>query len=177
MPTQSTLVENEVHDGLSGELRDAPHPEVQTKVPMKSPPVTMQRGEMQKAGIQGPPAVKHPPIFKAPPASQPGLPYTAGTPSRDQAISSPLRTFLTQLVVTPFGLLGTSMDENGNSTERGELPPTGTIVVDPSGLRCIRTGPQTAKGASAALYRWLGLDETGTFPKAILDALTRTGQA
>jgi len=77
-------------------------------------------------------------------------------------------SFLNRFAVLPWGVLGTSLNQDSVEETVGEEPDEDTVVMDSATLDCIQVeGPGSAVGQSRALYRWLGINQNVSFPKTV----------
>lgn len=82
------------------------------------------------------------------------------------------------IVLKPYGVLGTALDTSGNLRQVEEPPRDGVAFVDPAGLHCIQhLGPSGAGGASASIYRYLQIASDASFPSRVREAITEPMQA
>ncbi len=78
-----------------------------------------------------------------------------------------------KISLVPYGVLGWQFTKAGQSVKRAQEPTlqSGIAIVDPAGMPYIRNGPKGAKGASEALYRWMGIWEDPNFPDEVRAAI------
>ena len=88
---------------------------------------------------------------------------------------TPQQKFLQRLEVAPYGVLGTKMKGSGTLTQIGAPPDADTCIVDPAGLQYIKNGTKGAGGASASIYKFIGL--SGAFPEDVSGAIFRATDA
>jgi hypothetical protein len=85
-----------------------------------------------------------------------------------------LQAFVT---VVDYGVLGTRLCGKDVSAAAPE-PDADTAIVDPAGLQFIqKLGPGQARGASGAIYKWLGIQSDTAFPELVREAIRAPGQA
>jgi len=77
-----------------------------------------------------------------------------------------------------YGVLGTRLTADQKLVQAASEPGSDTAIVDPAGLPFIqRFGPSKARGASGAIYGWLGIKADASFPTAVSEAIKAPGQA
>ncbi|KAH9598129.1 hypothetical protein LSM04_004361 [Trypanosoma melophagium] len=87
----------------------------------------------------------------------------------------PQEQFLRKVVIAPYGVLGTQMTLQGGVKRVAGEPDENVVIVDAAELRHIFTTTEGAKGASGAIYNWLGL--RGQFPDDVVRAISRVCDA
>lgn len=94
------------------------------------------------------------------------------------AASSTASSILPHIVVEPYGVLGAQLQLSNLITEKVASPGSEVAVVDPAGLQYIQHfGPKGAGGASGAIYKWLGIQDSDAFPHDIRDSIHTEGDA
>jgi len=82
--------------------------------------------------------------------------------------------FMRKLSVQPWGVLGTQQSKEDGIREVGPPPDSETAIVDPAGLVYIQSlGPGGAGGASAVIYKHLGIADHEAFPAEVVSAITQ----
>ena len=83
-----------------------------------------------------------------------------------------------RVAVRPFGVLGTRMALDGAISKVAAAPAPGLPILDPAGLPFIQSlGPGSAGGASAQIYRFLGISDADEFPAPVRAAIQAPLQA
>eukprot|EP00933_Yihiella_yeosuensis_P032082 TRINITY_DN25672_c0_g1_i1.p1 TRINITY_DN25672_c0_g1~~TRINITY_DN25672_c0_g1_i1.p1 ORF type:complete len:366 (+),score=73.87 TRINITY_DN25672_c0_g1_i1:41-1099(+) len=87
-------------------------------------------------------------------------------------------SFLAHVTLVDFGVLGTQLTPDKGVVQTAPEPSDDTAIVDPAGLPFIQThGPSKARGASGAIYEWLGIKADKAFPDAVREAIKAPCQA
>lgn len=100
------------------------------------------------------------------------------TPASSALAPAAPAALLTRLVIAPYSVLGQQMVPGQGVVTKAEQPGPNVAFCDPAGLQFIqRHGPRMAGGASGALYSFLGIRDSETFPTPVRDAVTNVGLA
>jgi len=92
-------------------------------------------------------------------------------------------SLLSHLVLKDYGVLGTQRTTERTLVQVAPEPSDDTVIVDPAGLDFIQKpgrhggGPANARGASGAIYEWLGIRTHETFPVPVREAIQIPGKA
>eukprot|EP00759_Apiculatamorpha_spiralis_P057383 PhF_6_TR8628/c0_g1_i1/m.13467 len=86
--------------------------------------------------------------------------------------------FIRKVRVLPYGVLGTQQSSSSVAMLTvAPLPDKSHAVVDPTNTTMIEKGPANASGASAGLYRWMGVNEAKQYPESVRKSLHAAGDA
>ena len=83
--------------------------------------------------------------------------------------TTPRERFLRKIKIVDYGVLGTQLTLQGSLSKVAPLPGENTVIVDPAGLKYIKTTAAGAGGAAGAIYHWLGL--SGAFPPNVSNCI------
>jgi len=87
-------------------------------------------------------------------------------------------SILPHVSLVEHGVLGTQLTADKKLVQIAPEPDASKAIVDPAGLPFLQVhGPSKAKGASGAIYDWLGTKADGAFPDKVRGAIKAAGQA
>ena len=85
---------------------------------------------------------------------------------------------LDEIIIVPYSVLGTQLTKSSRVVQKAVVPGPHCMFVDPAGLPFIQHyGPRSAGGASAEIYRFIGISDEFKFPRAVRNAIRVSGDA